>query len=44
LTSKRAWQSVGDHLAIQEHIDGKNVDWMEMVSDEQYQAKPDGTD
>jgi quercetin dioxygenase-like cupin family protein len=32
------------HIAIQEHVDGKNVDWMEMVSDEQYQAKPVGTD
>jgi quercetin dioxygenase-like cupin family protein len=27
------------HIAIQEALDGKNVDWMEMVSDEQYQAK-----
>jgi len=24
------------HIAIQEAIDGKNVDWMEKVSDEQY--------
>jgi quercetin dioxygenase-like cupin family protein len=24
------------HLAIQEHLDGKVVDWMEKVSDEQY--------
>jgi quercetin dioxygenase-like cupin family protein len=24
------------HLAIQEKLDGKNVDWMEPVSDEQY--------
>jgi len=24
------------HLAIQEAVDGKNVDWMEKVSDEQY--------
>ena len=24
------------HIAIQEEIDGKNVEWMEMVSDEQY--------
>ena len=24
------------HLAIQEAIDGRNVDWMEQVSDEQY--------
>lgn len=27
------------HMAIQEQLDGKTVDWMEKVSDEQYQAK-----
>jgi quercetin dioxygenase-like cupin family protein len=27
------------HIAIQEQVDGKVVDWMEKVSDEQYQAK-----
>ena len=26
------------HIAIQEKIDGKAVDWMEQVSDEQYQG------
>jgi quercetin dioxygenase-like cupin family protein len=26
------------HIAIQEKLDGKNVDWMEQVSDEQYRA------
>jgi quercetin dioxygenase-like cupin family protein len=26
------------HIAIQESLDGKNVEWMEKVSDEQYQA------
>ncbi|AYG60877.1 (R)-mandelonitrile lyase [Rhizobium jaguaris] len=26
------------HIAIQEHLDGKVVDWMEHVNDEQYQA------
>jgi quercetin dioxygenase-like cupin family protein len=26
------------HIAIQEHLDGKTADWMEQVSDEQYQA------
>jgi len=26
------------HIAIQELVDGKNVDWMEKVSDEQYAA------
>jgi hypothetical protein len=24
------------HIAIQESINGKNVDWLEKVSDEQY--------
>jgi len=28
------------HIAIQEHLNGKPVDWMEQVSDEQYQARP----
>ncbi len=28
------------HLAIQEKLEGKTVDWMEQVSEEQYQAKP----
>jgi quercetin dioxygenase-like cupin family protein len=28
------------HIAIQEYVDGKNVDWMEKVSDDQYRAKP----
>ena len=26
------------HLAIQEHLDGKTADWMEHVTDEEYQA------
>ena len=26
------------HIAIQEQLDGKTVDWMEKVSDEQYQT------
>lgn len=26
------------HIAIQEQLDGKTVDWMEHVSDEQYEA------
>jgi len=26
------------HIAIVEQLDGKSVDWMEKVSDEQYQA------
>ncbi len=27
------------HIAIQEALDGKAVDWMEQVADEQYQAR-----
>jgi hypothetical protein len=27
------------HIAIQEKLDGKVVDWMEKVSDEQYEAR-----
>ena len=26
------------HIAIQEHLDGKHVEWMEKVSDEQYEG------
>ena len=29
------------HIAIQEELDGKAVDWMEKVSDDQYLAGPD---
>jgi len=29
------------HIAIQEAVDGKAVDWMEHVSDEQYRAAPE---
>ena len=28
------------HIAIQEHVEGKVVDWMEHVSDEQYGRQP----
>ncbi len=28
------------HLAIQESIEGKNVEWLEKVTDEQYGARP----
>ena len=39
----RHWHGATDttsmvHFAIQEALDGKTVDWMEHVSDEQYQA------
>jgi len=30
--------SAMSHIAIQEHIDGKVVDWMEHVSDDQYRG------
>jgi quercetin dioxygenase-like cupin family protein len=30
------------HVAIQESLDGKAVDWLEKVSDEEYQRGPDG--
>jgi hypothetical protein len=26
------------HIAVQEQLDGKVVDWMEQVSDDQYRA------
>ena len=28
------------HIAIQEALDGKNVQWMEKVTDEEYRAGP----
>jgi hypothetical protein len=28
------------HFAIQEALDGKTVDWLEQVSDEDYQRQP----
>jgi quercetin dioxygenase-like cupin family protein len=28
------------HIALQDEVDGKVVDWLEKVSDEQYRAKP----
>jgi quercetin dioxygenase-like cupin family protein len=28
------------HIAIQETLDGRSADWMEHVSDDQYQAGP----
>jgi quercetin dioxygenase-like cupin family protein len=28
------------HIAIQESLDGKNVEWLEKVTDEQYRAAP----
>ncbi len=31
-----AWEASLTHIPIQEQLDGKAVDWMEEVSDEQY--------
>jgi quercetin dioxygenase-like cupin family protein len=31
------------HIAIQEQLDGKAVDWLERVTDAQYQAAPEGS-
>jgi 4-carboxymuconolactone decarboxylase len=30
------------HIAIVEHLDGRSTDWMEKVSDAQYNARPNG--
>ena len=30
------------HIALQEHLDGTHVTWLEQVTDEQYDAKPGG--
>lgn len=42
---KRHWHGAAPstgmtHLAIQEHLAGKVVDWMEKVTDEEYSAAP----
>jgi quercetin dioxygenase-like cupin family protein len=42
---KKHWHGATDktamtHIAIQEWLDGKNVDWLEKVADEQYLAGP----
>jgi quercetin dioxygenase-like cupin family protein len=31
------------HIALQERLDGKTVEWLEHVSDEEYQASPAGS-
>ena len=31
------------HIAIQERLDGKAVEWLEQVSDEEYQKSPAGS-
>jgi quercetin dioxygenase-like cupin family protein len=41
---EKHWHGAGPatsmtHIAIQEHVDGKVVDWLEKVSDEQYAAE-----
>ena len=30
------------HVAVQEHLDGKHIDWLEPVSDSDYTATPEG--
>ena len=30
------------HIAMQEHLDGKHVTWLEHVTDEQYDGKASG--
>jgi quercetin dioxygenase-like cupin family protein len=47
--SKRHWHGASSstamsHLALTELLDGRNVEWMEAVSDEQYHAGPLVTD
>jgi quercetin dioxygenase-like cupin family protein len=42
---EKHWHGAGattamTHIAIQERLDGKTVDWMEKVSNEQYQTMP----
>ena len=42
---EKHWHGAGPttamtHIAIQESLEGKAVDWMEKVSDQQYQAAP----
>jgi len=42
---KKHWHGATDetamtHIAIQESKDGKNVEWLEKVTDEQYLARP----
>ena len=42
--NEKHWHGAGPttsmvHIAIQEALDGKHVDWLEKVSDEQYNAK-----
>jgi quercetin dioxygenase-like cupin family protein len=41
---EKHWHGAGatttmTHIAVQERLDGKVVDWMEKVSDEQYEAR-----
>jgi len=41
---EKHWHGAGPttamtHIAIQERLDGKTVDWLEKVSDQQYQAR-----
>src|ERR1700733_4298364 len=44
---EKHWHGAGPttamtHIAIQEKVDGKAVDWLEQVSSEQYEGPPEG--
>src|SRR5262249_14108170 len=41
---EKHWHGAGPevHIALQEHLDGTHVTWLEKVSDEQYDAKVGG--
>jgi hypothetical protein len=40
ISERSQWIERAFQIAIQEQLNGKAVDWMEKVSDEQYQAEP----
>jgi hypothetical protein len=40
LARRLAHDGYDSHIAIQEALDGRPVEWLEKVTDEQYQGKP----